>query len=173
MTRLSLFLLPLVFLYQSSIYDINITDTYGNPIDLGSFKGKKILFVNTAANSKYADQYNGLEQLYQLYKDSLVIIAFPTNSFGNEAESDETIRDFVTSNYKINYLLASKTDVKGKGISPLFQWLTQASLNGAMDNNVDDDFYKYLVNGDGHLTGAFAGSVEPMSEMLRGVIEAK
>ena len=155
----------------TGIYDYSINDIDGNTINLSQFKGKKILFVNTATNSKYAAQYKSLEQLYQKYKDSLVIIAIPSNSFGHEVSANTDIKKFVLSNYKIHFLLAQKTDVTGDSQSPLYGWLTHFAQNGAMDNTLRDDFYKFLIDGSGNLVGAFAPSVDPMNEQMLSAIE--
>mgnify|MGYP000862624792 CR=1 FL=1 len=159
-------------LFVTSIYTLHFTDINGNTIQLSNYQGKKILFVNTASNSLYTSQYAQLEQLYQQYHDSLVVIAFPSNSFGNEPDSDATIKDFVDSNYHAHFILASKVSVSGNDISPVWQWLTKARENGAMDNSVDTDFFKYLVNENGMLVAAFTGSVEPMSDQVKNVVEA-
>jgi len=153
-----------------SIYSFSIVSIDGNAISLGQFKGKKMLFVNTATGSQYAQQYAGLEKLYQQYKDSLVIIAFPSNDFGNEGNADNTIQTMVTSKYHPSYILASKLSVKGAGISPLFKWLAESTQNGRIDDPVIGDFCKYLIDGTGNIKGVFAGSVDPMDSVLQNAI---
>jgi glutathione peroxidase len=155
----------------TGIYDYSIRDIDGNNINLSQFHGKKILIVNTASNSQYVSQYSSLEQLYEKYKDSLIVIAVPSGSFGNELPDSSAIRNFVISNYNIHFILASKTDVAGINQSPLYAWLTQAVKNGVMDNSLDNDFYKFLVDTNGNLVGAFAPSVDPMSQVVQNAIE--
>ena len=113
----------------SSIYSYQFTYIDGNNINLNDYRGNKILFVNTASNSLYTNQYAQLEQLFQQYHDSLVVIAFPSNSFGNEPGSDADIKNFTDSNYHIHFILASRVSVNGNDISPVWQWLTKASEN--------------------------------------------
>lgn len=166
-------LLLCLLVFPPSIYDFDITDINGNTIHLSDFNGKKILFVNTATNSSYAQQYGSLEQLYQLYKDSLAIIAIPSNSFGNEPNENDSILNFVQAHYDIHYILASKINVTGDSIAPLYQWLTQSSGNGAFDNPVHSDFYKYLVNREGELIAVSAGMTDPMDTVIQNLIQTQ
>lgn len=166
-------LLTCLLVFSPVIYEYSITDINGNTIHLSGFNGKKILFVNTATNSAYANQYGRLEQLYQLHKDSLVIIALPSNSFGNEPNENDSILSFVQSHYDIHYILASKINVTGDSIAPLYQWLTQSSENGAFDNPVHGDFYKYLVNREGQLIAVSAGMTDPMDSVIQKLIQTQ
>jgi glutathione peroxidase len=154
----------------SVIYSLPLNDIDGNPINLSQFQGKKILIVNTATNSNYISQYDSLEQLYQKYKDSLIIIAIPSNSFGNESNDNATIKNFVMSNYHIHYILAQKMDVTGDAQSALYSWLTHIEQNNMMSNDVEGDFFKFLIDKSGRLVGAFVPSVDPMSDDMQSVI---
>jgi glutathione peroxidase len=156
--------------FTASIYSISSTDIDGSSIHFSDFAGKKILIVNTASNSSAVSQYAHLEQLYQQYKDSLVIIAFPSNSFGNEPGNNQNIKDFITSTYNTHFLLGAKVDVIGSGQSPIYQWLTQQSQNGMMDNEMVDDFQKFLINKNGELIGIFSPVVDPMDSLIQNAI---
>ena len=147
------------------IYDYQLTDINGNTINMSDFQGKKILIVNTATNSKYAGQYASLEQLYQTYSDSLVVIAVPSNSFGNEPNSDDSIKTYVMNTYNIHYILTSQLNVVGDSSAPLFQWL---EANNQSPNN---DFCKILISDSGQVIGAFDGSVDPMDPMIQDMIK--
>ncbi len=155
---------------STSLYDISINDINGNNINLGQFQGKKILFVNTASASIYTRQYNSLERLYQKYKDSLVIIAIPSNSFGNETGSNAQIKQFIENTYHAHYIITEKSNVSGINMIPLFNWLTVFEQNSMMTNSVNDDFYKFLVDKTGRLVGAFVSSVDPMSNEMQQAI---
>ncbi len=154
----------------STIYNVTINDIDGNPIDLSQFQGKKILIVNTASGSGYVSQYASLEQLYQKYKDSLVIIAVPSNSFGNEPSDSSAIKDFVMNNYNIHFILAQKMDVTGDTESPLYGWLTHIEQNNMLSNEVLGDFYKFLIDANGRLMGAFDSSTDPMSDVIQNAV---
>ena len=160
----------LSFFLFNSIYDFQVTDIDGNTINFSDFQGKNILIVNTASQSSYVNQYAELEQLYQSYKDSLVIIAIPSNSFGNETGNDSTIKSFVTVNYSIHYWLGSKMEVNGDSISPLYQWLTKRTLNNVMDNPADSDFFKYFIDKQGNLRGVFGTNISPLDSLIQNLI---
>lgn len=154
-----------------TIYGYSLTATNGDTIHLSDYAGKKILFVNTAASSPLASQYGKLEQLYQLYKDSLVIIAVPSNSFGNEQETDSVINENVHDTYNISYLLAALVDVAGDSMHPVYHWLTESSLNGSVTNPVGTDFQKFMIGTDGKLIGVFSSKVDPMSASIQDAIK--
>jgi len=172
MYKLIVFLLP--FIAISDIYSFSIPGINGGAaINFSDYAGKKILIVNTCSDSAYAPQYGRLEQLYQQYKDSLVIVAIPSNNFGREPGSEAAIQSFVNSNYPIHYLLAGKMSVTGDGQSTLYQWLTTGSQNGGMSSTVKYDFQKYLVGTDGHLIGWFTGAMDPMDSTIQNAIQGK
>lgn len=155
---------------QNSIYDFKVNSVDGIEIDFNDFRGKKILIVNTASQGEQADQLAELEQLYQQFKDSgLVIVAFPTDDFSNEIRSNEQIKVSYQSNYSISFPIAAKGSVKGAGISPLYSWLTRKVQNGLMNTEIDQDFEKFLINGNGNLVGAYK-FWRPMSPVIVGAI---
>jgi glutathione peroxidase len=82
-------------LLDGSIYDFKVPGLLGGEIDFSKFKGKKILIVNTASKCGNTPQYEGLEKLYESYKDKLVIVGFPANNFGSqEPGSNDEIAEF-------------------------------------------------------------------------------
>jgi len=153
-----------------SIYSFNVKTVNGTVISLNSFKGKKILIVNTASASKYASQIASLEHLRQQHQDSVIILAFPSNDFGHEPDGDSTVGQLIKSKYSIGYYLCSKISVRGQNISPLYKWLGNAALNGAITNPANEDFFKYLIDENGNIRGVFAGSVDPMDSVVQNAI---
>lgn len=147
-----------------SIYDFKVTSLDGGTIDFAKYKGKKILIVNTASKCGYTPQYEGLEKLYEQHKDNLVIIGFPANNFlYQEPGNDQDIKSFCQKNYGVSFPMASKIDVKGKKMHPLYVWLTQKKYNNYSDNSVKWNFQKYLIDEKGNLIDVFAPGVEPLS----------
>lgn len=159
-----------ILLSLTSIYSISEQDISGEAISFSDFAGKKILIVNTATNCPFVGQYGGLEQLYQQYKDSLVVIAFPSNSFGNESASNSSIKSFVQSTYNTHFVLGSKVNVSGTEKANIYEWLTKKSLNGMLEGEVKGDFQKYLVDRNGLLIGVFSSSVQPMDSLIQKAI---
>lgn len=154
----------------TSIYSYQIRTASDSVINLSSWSDKKILFVNTATNSPNAGQFAALEQLYQQYKDSLVIVAIPSNDFGNEPSTDSTMQTVIGNSYNIHFIVASKTSVSGDNQCPLYQWLTHSSLNGVVDNPVGNDFFKFLIDRSGHLAGVYSNIVDPMSDEMTNAL---
>ena len=154
-----------------SFYSLSIKDTNGNTIAFSSFSNKKILIVNTCINCADTVQYRKLEQLYQKYKDSLVVIAVPSNSFGKTPMSNTAIRNFIQQKYNIHYILAEKMSVKGNEISPLYNWFADSTKNGIMKGKVNNDFYKFLIDKDGNLLGEFGRTTDLMGNNIKAAIE--
>lgn len=156
----------------SSLYSIALTSIDGiTPIKLASFKGKKILFVNTASKCGYTPQYKELQELHEKMGDKLVIIGCPCNQFMDQEPGDKKeILAFCTMNYGITFQLSEKLDVKGSKQHPLFTWLCNRSQNGSMDASVSWNFNKFLVNEEGYLVGYFPSGTKPLSEEMIAAI---
>ncbi len=153
----------------TSIYDFKVEALDGSTINFADFKGKKLLIVNTASECGYTPQYEGLQQLYDKYKGSLVIVGFPANNFGGqEPGSNGEIKEFCKKNYGVTFPMAAKVSVKGDDIAPIFKWLTQKSQNGVMDADVRWNFTKFLLDDKGTLLAKFDSKVAPMSEEITG-----
>ena len=99
LTNNSIFMKP-----KASIYDISIKSLSGENIDLAKFKGKKILFVNTASECGFTGQYEGLEKLHKTHKDKLVVIGIPCNQFGGQEPGTlSQIQSFCEVNYGVTF----------------------------------------------------------------------
>jgi glutathione peroxidase len=167
--KILLFLLCLLPI-TGSVYELQFTDTDGNTVAMSQFEHKKILLVNIASGSNRASQLAGLQQLQQQYADSVVVIGFPSNSFGNEQRSNSQIKQFCHDTYGVTFLLAAKNDVTGESMQTLYNWLTKESENGVANQLVRGDFQKYLINSNGQLIGLFSSSVEPLSPEIVNAI---
>ena len=167
-TLLSILLMSTVLTTNAqSIHSFTVKSIDGKNLNLASFKGKKILIVNTASKCGYTPQYEGLEKVYEQYKDKLVIIGFPCNQFGGqEAGTNEEIADFCKKNYGVSFPLADKIDVKGSNAAPIYQWLTQKSKNGILDASISWNFNKFLIDENGKMMAYFPSNVKPDSESI-------
>ena len=156
-----------------SFYNLKATANDGTEIGFNQFKGKKILLVNTASDCGYTGQYEELENLYNQYKNKLVIIGFPANDFKEQEKgSDETIAKFCKENYGVTFLLMKKSSViNGPQQNEVFAWLTDKNKNGWNSKQPGWNFSKYLVNEEGVLVNYFATSVSPLSEEVKKAIE--
>ena len=150
-----------------SIYDFKVPALDGSTIDFSAFKGKKILIVNTASQCGYTPQYEGLEKLYETYKEKLVIVGFPENNFGaQEPGSNAEIKEFCKKNFGVTFPMAAKVSVKGDDMAPIYQWLTQKAENGVMDAEIKWNFGKFLLDEKGNLITYFPSKVTPMSDEI-------
>ncbi len=150
-----------------SLYNIKINSLQGKEIDLTSYKGKKILFVNVASKCGFTPQYDGLQKLHDEYKDKLVIIGVPCNQFGSqEPGKSNEIQEFCSINYGVTFLITEKVDIKGDKQHPLYKFLTQKSKNGKKNSSVKWNFQKYLINEEGYLIDYWFSLTKPQSKKI-------
>lgn len=162
-----------LLLLNASIYSLTVTNTHGDTVPLSNFQHKSMLIVNIATgNAARVEQLAGLQQIQQEYADSLIVLAFPSNSFGNENRDNAEIQQFCQQNYGATFLVAAKGSVDSTGIQPLYNWLTKKSENGVMDTRVKSDYQKFLIDPHGNLAGVFAGSVLPTDSLFREAVTA-
>lgn len=140
----------------------------GKPMDLCQFKGKTLLVVNTASYCGYTGQYEGLEALYDKYRDrGLVIVGFPANDFGKqEPGSNSEVADFCERTYKVKFPMIEKTAVIGAQTNPVHEALFKATGERPKWN-----FHKYLIAPDGKTVVSFASKVAPDSRQIQSEIE--
>jgi glutathione peroxidase len=163
--KIALLALLLSGFLASSIYDFKVDGLDGKTIDFSAFKGKKIMIVNTASKCGNTPQYAELEQLYEKYKDKLVIIGFPANNFGaQEPGSNDEIKEFCTKNYGVSFPMAAKVSVKGDDIAPLFKYLVNEAKALGFEDPIKWNFTKFLVDENGKLITVIHNKVKPMSE---------
>lgn len=150
-----------------SFYALNIDNINGQPIDFKEFEGKHVLVVNVASKCGFTSQYKDLQALHNTYRDRLAIIGVPCNQFGGQEPGDEnTISSFCELNYGVSFLMTEKVDVKGKNQHPLYEWLTDKSVNGVNDSTVRWNFQKYLIDPQGNLIDYFYSITSPTSSKL-------
>ena len=168
-----------------SIYDYAYTSIEGNPVSMSDYKGKVVLIVNTASKCGFAPQYEGLEALYQRYRDQgFEVIGFPCNQFMDQEPGDEAaISEFCSVRYGVTFPMSAKADVRGDDAIPLFRYLTAQKgfegmgkgiknkafdmmlkaryKDGYKDSQVKWNFTKFLVDRQGEVTARFEPVVEP------------
>tara|TARA_R110002096_G_scaffold172757_1_gene346636 strand:+ start:21806 stop:22354 length:549 start_codon:yes stop_codon:yes gene_type:complete len=168
---LSLMVTGLPSVYDS-IYDFTRKDIDGNKVDLDQYKGKVVMIVNVASKCGYTPQYEGLEAMYDKYKDDgLVILGFPANNFkGQEPGTDEEIKEFCTLTYGVQFPMFSKVSVLGEDQDELFTYLTNQD-NPDFKGDISWNFEKFLINKEGKLIRRFKTKVEPESEEITKAIE--
>ncbi len=152
---------------QKNIYDYSIKSVDGGVIDFSKYKGKKILIVNTASHCGFTPQYEGLEKLYQQYKDKLVIVGFPSADFGDqEFHSDTDIQSFCKTRYGVTFPLTTRVDVKGDNTTEIYKYLCNKTENGVLDATISWNFNKFLIDENGKLLAYFDSKVTPDSPQI-------
>jgi glutathione peroxidase len=154
------------------LYALQTTNIDGETVSLGQYTGKVALVVNTASQCGFTPQYQGLEAVYQKYKDKgLVVLGFPSNDFGSqEPGSNSDIKTFCEKNYRITFPLFGKDKVTGAEKQPVYKFLTAAT--DGKSEEVSWNFEKFLINKDGKVVGRFKSSTAPTDEKLQKQIES-
>ena len=153
----------------TSPLEFSIKNIDGKDYDLAKLKGKVVLFVNVASECGYTPQYEGLQELHTKYeKDGLVVIGVPSNEYGKqEPGTDDEIKKFCTSKFKVKFPMMSKVVIKGKDQVPLYKTLVEATPNAKGEvQQVGWNFEKFLVARDGKVVGRYKSAVAPNAEEL-------
>lgn len=154
-----------------TIYDYEVLNQHQEPVSLSHYKDKVLLIVNTATQCGLTPQYEGLEALYQKYKDSgFEILDFPSNQFKQAAESDAEIQSFCTLTYNTTFPRFAKIAVNGKNEEPLYRYLKKEARSGILGSAIKWNFTKFLVNREGEVVDRFAPTEKP--EHLEKAIES-
>ncbi|SDY29944.1 glutathione peroxidase [Ruminococcaceae bacterium YAD3003] len=149
-----------------SIYDFTVNDNKGNSVSLSEFKGKVLLIVNTATKCGLTPQYEGLEKLYEKYRDrGFEILDFPCNQFAFQAPgSAEKIDSFCTLKYNTKFRRFEKIKVNGGDTAPIYQYLKKQK-----PGRIEWNFAKFLIDRNGQVSERFSPQEKP--ETLEGAIE--
>lgn len=142
----------------------------GGSLDPKSLEGHAVLVVNTASLCGFTPQYEGLQSLWERYRDQgLVVLGVPSDDFGGqEYEGNDEIKSFCSVTYGIDFPMLTRQEVTGTNAHPLFAWL--ASEAGAI-GSPKWNFYKYLIGRDGRLIDWYSSATGPGSESLAAAIE--
>ena len=157
---------------MSNVYDFTATTLHGKPVSLRDYAGKVLLIVNTASECSFTPQYQGLEALYQKYRDQgLAVLGFPCNQFGaQEPGTAEEIGSFCHRNYGVSFPMFEKIEVNGEGAHPLYRWLKSSARGLLGSEAVKWNFTKFLVDRQGNVIDRFAPTTKPQD--LESKVEA-
>jgi glutathione peroxidase len=153
--------------------DFVMKDIDGKQYDLAQLKGKVVMFVNVASRCGFTPQYEGLEKLYETYKDKgFVIVGFPANNFGaQEPGTNEQIKQFCSSKYSVTFPMMSKISVKGGDEHPLYRFLTEGDSAGDFKGEIGWNFTKFLIDKSGHVFARFASKTKPLDDSVTAAID--
>lgn len=158
---------------EKSVYEFTMKDIDGKDVKLDNYKGKVSLIVNTASKCGLTPQYEGLQALYDKYKDKgFVILGFPANNFmGQEPGTEKEIKDFCTLKYNVTFPMFSKISVKGTDQHPFYTYLTNKESNPGFDGDITWNFEKFLVGKDGKVIARFSPKTKPDDPKIAEAIE--
>ena len=156
--------------YEKIFFDLNIKNINKEIINFSEFKGKTILLVNVASNCGFTKQYDGLQTLYDKYKEkNFIVIGVPSNQFGGqEPGSNNEIKDFCETNFNITFPLTDKVNVKGDNAHPIYKWAKENHGNSTVPKW---NFHKILINKNGKIQDTFSSFTTPMSEKITKQID--
>lgn len=157
---------------MTTIADFTVTTNRGEPLDLSNKLGTVLLVVNTASKCGFTPQYDGLEKLYQQYKDrGFEVLGFPCNQFGaQEPGSAEEIDQFCKVNFGVTFPLMAKIDVNGANASPLYDWMKSEKKGLMGSTSIKWNFTKFLIGRDGKVVKRYGPTDKP--EAIAKDIEA-
>ena len=145
-----------------SVFDFKVKNQKGEEVSLKDYEGKVLLIVNTATGCGFTPQYEGLEKLYEEYREQgFEILDFPCNQFFRQAPgSDEEINQFCSLRYNTQFPRFKKIEVNGNKADPLFKYI--CTQNGKY-KRVKWNFTKFLVNRQGEVVARFEPTEKPES----------
>ena len=150
--------------YEKKFYDFSIESITGETINFNDYKSKAVLIVNTASYCGFTKQYDELQELWDLYKSrGLIVIGVPSNSFNQEKNSNNDVKEFCEVNFNINFPLTTITEVKGENAHELFKWAKDNHGKSAVPKW---NFHKILINKEGKIEDTFASFTNPMSKKI-------
>jgi glutathione peroxidase len=148
---------------KESIYDYKVKDIDGNEVAMSEFKDKVLMIVNVASKCGFTPQYEGLQKLYDAYKDQgLVVLGFPCNQFGAQEQGGEAeIKDFCETNFSVNFPMFAKVEVNGDNAEPLFLFLQNAKKGFMNTGPIKWNFSKFVVDKEGNVVGRYGSLDDP------------
>jgi glutathione peroxidase len=155
-----------------SVHNFAATSIDGKEVPLSEFKGKTLLIVNTASRCGATPQYAELQELYDQYKDrDFAVLGFPCNQFGaQEPGTEEEIKQFCETNYKVSFPMFAKIDVNGEQAHPLYRYLVEETAGDKGPEPIAWNFTKFLIDKNGQVVKRFDTRQAPKS--FAGEIEA-
>lgn len=153
---------------MSCAYDFSLPGLEGGTVDLGAWRGKPLLIVNTASKCGFTPQYEGLQGLWSEMGRDLIVIGVPSNDFGQqEPGTAEEISTFCSRNYGVSFPMTARSHVRGPETTPLFRWL---ATQGGFFSRPRWNFFKYVIDRQGQLATWFTSLSAPQSHRVREAV---
>lgn len=158
---------------SESVYDFTVTKNDGSEQSLSEYTDKVLLIVNTASKCGFTPQYDGLQKVYEQYKEKgLEILAFPCDQFGHqEPGGDDEIAQFCSLNFNVSFPLFKKVEVNGSNATPLYDHLKTQAPGLLGSKSIKWNFTKFLVGKDGKVLKRYAPNTKP-KEITKDIEQA-
>ncbi|MEU5400958.1 glutathione peroxidase [Streptomyces sp. NPDC005963] len=158
---------------MTTVHDIPVNTLAGESTSLAAYRGRAVLVVNVASKCGLTPQYTGLERLQKTYGDQgFTVVGVPCNQFaGQEPGSAEEIQTFCSTTYGVSFPLLEKLDVNGEGRHPLYAELTKTADADGAAGDVQWNFEKFLLDGDGEVVARIRPRTEPDAPEVVAAIE--
>ena len=154
--------------YEKVFYDFSIKSISGETINLSKYRNNAILLVNVASYCGFTNQYTGLQELWDEYKDqNFVVLGVPSNSFNQEKDNESEIKEFCEVNFNITFPMTSIYNVKGDNAHEIYKWAKENHGKSAIPKW---NFYKILINKEGKIEETYSSFTKPSSNKLRNKI---
>ena len=153
--------------------DFKLKTIDGKSLDLSQYRGKVVLLVNVASKCGLTPQYEGLQAMYEKYKDKgLVVVGIPANNFNQQEPGTEAqIKEFCESKYKVTFPMTSKISVAGDDQHALYKFLTAEATNPDFAGDIEWNFAKFLVDRNGNVMARFSSRTKPSDEKVAAAVE--
>ena len=148
---------------MNHLYDFNVVTNSREEQSMSIYKGKVLLIVNVASECGFTPQYEGLQKLYESYKDQgFEMLAFPCNQFGGqEPGTAKQIQNFCKTNFGVTFPLFAKIDVNGDDAHPLYVFLKNQTPGFMGTKSIKWNFTKFLIDKEGNVIKRFGSSTKP------------
>ncbi len=148
---------------DESVYDFSARDIKGNEVSMADYRGKVLLIVNTASKCGFTSQFEGLQTLHkELGGKGFEVLGFPCNQFMNQDPgNDDSISQFCSLNYGVDFPMFAKVEVNGEGTHPLYRFLKKQAKGLMGTEKVKWNFTKFLVDSEGRVVRRYAPTAKP------------
>ncbi|KYG69374.1 glutathione peroxidase [Bdellovibrio bacteriovorus] len=148
---------------EKTLHSFTVKAADGSDVSLDKYKGQVVLVVNVASKCGFTPQYEGLEALYEKFKDQgFIVLGFPCNQFGSqEPGSNADIQQFCSLTYNVKFPVMAKVDVNGDSADPVYKWIKEAAPGLLGTEMIKWNFTKFLVGKDGKVIKRYPPQEEP------------
>ena len=155
--------------YEKIFFDHSIKSIDDKIINLNEYTNKAVLLVNVASYCGFTKQYDDLQKLWDKYKDKgLIVLGVPSNSFNQEKDKNDEVKNFCEVNFGINFPMTSILEVKGDNAHEIYKW---AKRNHGKSAVPKWNFHKILIDKNGKIFDTYASFTKPMSKKIINAVE--